>query len=258
MQDWNYLHSNCFEITVEQGCFKFPYANQLESIWNANKPALINYIWQVHNGVAGFIKDTSGNGIPGAAIEVAGRDHSITSAKDGDYWRLLVPGNYSIVVSALGYQSVLAMVTVPEEGSVSLNFTLHRDEEEVTDAEGNANLTTSQQNDFVIVSASTESSEDITTDKPNFMMTTIGSTSHDKYSHIRIFVISVSLLMAICIMMATLGAIVVITICHIKRVRPLRKGFTPLQVRVTSTDTFPEAKMVPSRSSDGQYAPVQD
>ncbi len=130
MQDWNYLHSNCFEITVEQGCYKFPHANMLEEIWNANKPALINYIREVNRGVAGFVKNSSGRGIAGASIAVTDRDHPVVTAADGDYWRLLIPQTYTIVAFAPGYQSTSADVTVPEEGSVTLNFTLLREGEE--------------------------------------------------------------------------------------------------------------------------------
>ena len=129
MQDYNYLHSNCFEITVEQGCFKFPYENQLESIWNQNKEALVAYIKQVHNGVTGFIRDSASQPIKGAMIKVIGRDHDIRSAVDGDYWRLLVPGQYTIQVSVNGFQNSIAEVTVPTKGSSTLNFTLLREGE---------------------------------------------------------------------------------------------------------------------------------
>ena len=37
MQDWNYLHTNCFEITVEMGCTKYPRGADLPSYWEANK-----------------------------------------------------------------------------------------------------------------------------------------------------------------------------------------------------------------------------
>lgn len=47
MQDFNYLASNDFEITLELGCVKYPAADTLEQEWKDNLPALLNFIWQV-------------------------------------------------------------------------------------------------------------------------------------------------------------------------------------------------------------------
>lgn len=47
MQDFNYLSSNDFEITLELGCDKYPPVSALEPEWIRNKAALINFIWQV-------------------------------------------------------------------------------------------------------------------------------------------------------------------------------------------------------------------
>ncbi|CAF4512467.1 unnamed protein product, partial [Rotaria magnacalcarata] len=37
MQDFNYLASNSFELTLELGCQKFPPGKDLANLWNENK-----------------------------------------------------------------------------------------------------------------------------------------------------------------------------------------------------------------------------
>lgn len=47
MQDFNYLASNDFEITLELGCDKYPAAEKLQKEWENNREALLEYMWQV-------------------------------------------------------------------------------------------------------------------------------------------------------------------------------------------------------------------
>ena len=47
MQDWNYLNTNCFEVTIELGCVKFPWEKDLPKYWDQNQRAMLQFIHQV-------------------------------------------------------------------------------------------------------------------------------------------------------------------------------------------------------------------
>ncbi|KAG9460253.1 hypothetical protein GDO78_023071 [Eleutherodactylus coqui] len=49
MNDFSYLHTNCFEVTVELSCDKFPHELELPTEWENNKESLLIYIEQVSN-----------------------------------------------------------------------------------------------------------------------------------------------------------------------------------------------------------------
>merc|ERR1719491_1434340 len=117
MQDFNYLASNDFEITLELGCDKYPSKASLEGEWKDNKASLMEFMWATHMGVKGMVRDAvTGSGLAGATVHVRNItrttrttrrsddiNHDITSVHDGDYWRLLTPGEYEVIAMADGY-----------------------------------------------------------------------------------------------------------------------------------------------------------
>ena len=141
MQDFNYLGSNDFEITLELGCDKYPATESLKQEWEDNKQSLIEFMWATHMGIKGVVTDSlTHKGIAGAVVHVrnitrVGRaerrnldiDHDVTSARAGDYWRLITSGEYEILVQAEGYEPQGKLVSVPEgrhQEAVVLNFAL--------------------------------------------------------------------------------------------------------------------------------------
>ncbi|XP_034631901.1 carboxypeptidase N catalytic chain [Trachemys scripta elegans] len=127
MQDFNYLYTNCFEITLELSCDKFPPQKDLEKEWLANREALFTYLEEVHQGIKGLVSDENNNGIAGAVISVHGIGHDVTSGDQGDYFRLLLPGTYTITASADGHQPQTVTVTVGPAGPSLVHFQLKQD-----------------------------------------------------------------------------------------------------------------------------------
>lgn len=62
------------------------------------------------------------SGIEGAEIDIVKRNHPVRSAKDGDYWRLLVPGEYHVEVTKRGYSPVKRVIQVSEGQATNADF----------------------------------------------------------------------------------------------------------------------------------------
>lgn len=102
MQDFNYANSNCFEVTFELSCCKYPRAETMPDEWRKNKESLLAFMESSHWGVKGVVTDSKGAPISLAEVAVEGIAHNVTTSKRGEFWRLLVPGTYSLQVSASG------------------------------------------------------------------------------------------------------------------------------------------------------------
>uniref|UniRef100_A0A1I8B4B5 Peptidase_M14 domain-containing protein n=1 Tax=Meloidogyne hapla TaxID=6305 RepID=A0A1I8B4B5_MELHA len=142
MQDFNYLATNAFEITLELGCEKMPDPQQLPQFWSDNKIALLEFIRLAHIGIKGIVQDSeTGEPIPNAVVWVRnitknGKEkgnsikHPITTWITGDYFRPLIAGHYQIAVEAEGYEIGvravnLSLNNIIERRPVILNFKLN-------------------------------------------------------------------------------------------------------------------------------------
>ncbi|KAK3084404.1 hypothetical protein FSP39_012976 [Pinctada imbricata] len=110
MQDWNYIVAGCFEITLEISCCKYPNSSQLAMHWDENKQALIAFPLKVHIGIKGIVRNESGHPVAGATMIIRGRESiNFTTTDHGEYWRLLLPGTYTVEV----YTIIRVLVIFP-------------------------------------------------------------------------------------------------------------------------------------------------
>ncbi|CAD6190947.1 unnamed protein product [Caenorhabditis auriculariae] len=111
MQDWQYEHTNCLEITIEMGCFKFPTDDMLPKLWEEHQFALLSFLEMGLTGVYGIVTDRNNNTVANATISMD--SGKTTRATDkGEYWRLLTPGTHMLTVSGQGLESDSFTVTV--------------------------------------------------------------------------------------------------------------------------------------------------
>jgi len=128
MQDWNYIWEGDFDITLEQNEVKWPSSNQLAGLWEEHREPMLVYLEQVHDGVRGIVIDADSGEPLSANISVQGIDHDVLpDPENGDYYRLLSAGTYTITAQAFGYLAQSETVTVPLSGYVEQNFELSVD-----------------------------------------------------------------------------------------------------------------------------------
>uniref|UniRef100_A0A8C1C6E7 AE binding protein 1b n=1 Tax=Cyprinus carpio carpio TaxID=630221 RepID=A0A8C1C6E7_CYPCA len=127
MNDFSYLHTNCFELSIFLGCDKFPHQSELIREWEHNREALLTFMAQVHRGIKGVVRDKEGNPISNATVSVEGINHDIRTGESGDYWRLLNPGEYRVTARAEGYSPFTRLCVVGfDPGATYCSFDLNK------------------------------------------------------------------------------------------------------------------------------------
>ncbi|XP_024456146.1 carboxypeptidase SOL1 isoform X4 [Populus trichocarpa] len=126
MQDWNYIHAGCFELTLEISENKWPNANELPTLWEYNKMSLLNLAASlVKTGIHGRIfSSDSGMPLPGS-VSIKGINYTVKAGRGfADYHRLLAPGErYEVMATMPGYKPKTTRISL-EEAAMTLDFIL--------------------------------------------------------------------------------------------------------------------------------------
>ncbi|RMF57289.1 MAG: T9SS C-terminal target domain-containing protein [Calditrichaeota bacterium] len=126
-QDWIYYWHGGRETTIELWNIKNPPGSVLPGRWENNRESFLAYMEQAFKGIRGIVTDSL-TGTPLAArIDIVGIDNApvFTDPDVGDYHRLLLPGNYDVVVSADSYYTdTLYNVLVTDSVATRLDVAL--------------------------------------------------------------------------------------------------------------------------------------
>ncbi|MGH0169180.1 UNVERIFIED_CONTAM: hypothetical protein FKN15_056392 [Acipenser sinensis] len=132
LQDYGYIWTHCYELTIEVSCCKYPSAERLQFYWAENKKALIQFITHVHLGVKGRVLDDKQNPIANTSVLVMGRDDVMPYKTNqlGEYYKILMPGSYTFRVESPGYVPLMVNIHVKDTSHMYTatihDFTLHR------------------------------------------------------------------------------------------------------------------------------------
>ena len=114
MQDFNYLFTNCLEVTLELSCIKKPPDCVLQSEWENNREAMLTFLESAGGVLHGVVSDSGGAGVEGARIIVDGRDRDVFTSETGEYWRVLAPGSYTVKAVKGEYHVLISQILISE------------------------------------------------------------------------------------------------------------------------------------------------
>lgn len=116
MQDFNYIHHGCFEITLEVSMVKWPPGNALPDFWNENRDSMFKYLQRAIGGARGQVFDAH-TGLPLYNVTVTTPGREITKVRtrreNGAFFRMLPPGSWFLDFHLPGYKSKRIQVIVP-------------------------------------------------------------------------------------------------------------------------------------------------
>jgi carboxypeptidase D len=113
LQDWSYAWYGKWDVTMEISDVKWPPANQRPTFWDDNRESMLAYLERALEGLRGVVTDAATGAPVAAEVRLdANPFPAYTDPDVGDYHRIVLPGTYTVEVSAPGYYPQTAQVEV--------------------------------------------------------------------------------------------------------------------------------------------------
>ena len=90
---------------------------------------MIKFLMKAHQGIKGHVRDQNNNLLEDARIEIVEGveiGKNIKTSERGEYWRILIPGEYKIKAYHKGYGSNIVKVKVQEDFVQVIDFIIDK------------------------------------------------------------------------------------------------------------------------------------
>ena len=125
LQDWTYLATGANHVTIELNRGKWPETSELTGLWIDNQESMMAYLETAHFGVKGIVTDQNTGEPVSAWVRVEEIDHVVYTDPDvGDFHRMLLPGDYNLIVRADGYSPFSQQITISDGSALTLAIKL--------------------------------------------------------------------------------------------------------------------------------------
>ncbi|KAK8759586.1 hypothetical protein V5799_002782 [Amblyomma americanum] len=126
MPDYTYVQGGCMEVTLELSCCKYPLSYQLRRFWMDNLKPLMKLLEESQRGLRGIITDDVGYPVTKGRLMIKGRYMPFRTSRKGEYWRILLPGRYTLMASSPEHNDVEVPVEIVDGQTTVVNITLTR------------------------------------------------------------------------------------------------------------------------------------
>lgn len=126
-QDYMTFYHRMRIVTIEVSTSKKLATSKLNTYWNMHERALINFMKEIHKGIKGMVVDSVTRQPLEAMLSIENHDYDsseIFSRPQGDFYRLLLPGTYTMTATAPGYRPKTMTITVGNDTATNVVFEL--------------------------------------------------------------------------------------------------------------------------------------
>ncbi|CDW57054.1 Peptidase M14 domain containing protein [Trichuris trichiura] len=103
LQDYMYVFKGATAFTLEISCCKYPFYSSFRPFWVDNLQPILKFWERAKTGIKGVVREKETQDPVVAKMKIIGREIPFFSNCNGEFYRILLPGKYRLIVSVEHY-----------------------------------------------------------------------------------------------------------------------------------------------------------